>query len=155
MPLCLSHNCFEYCWCKSIIDFYYWSCIWQTCSSLLFVLILSDYFIFQGKGPHHQQRTVLSLPFQPLHPLFCLLLAVAGLRHYVLRVCCCCLVAKLCPIFATPWTIAPQAPLSVGLPRQEYWSGLPFPSPDELSISSDNGHSWLVPDPDTHIEFLH
>ena len=30
---------------------------------------------------------------------------------------------------ATPWTAARQAPLSMGLPRQEYWSGLPFPSP--------------------------
>ena len=32
----------------------------------------------------------------------------------------------------TPWTIALQAPLSVGFPRQEYWSGLPFPSPGDL-----------------------
>ena len=31
--------------------------------------------------------------------------------------------------FATPWTVACQAPLSMGFPRQEYWSGLPFPSP--------------------------
>ena len=30
---------------------------------------------------------------------------------------------------ATPQTVARQAPLSVGFPRQEYWSGLPFPSP--------------------------
>ena len=30
------------------------------------------------------------------------------------------------------WTIACQAPLSMGLPRQEYWSGLPFPSPGDL-----------------------
>ena len=30
--------------------------------------------------------------------------------------------------FATPWPIARQAPLSIGFPRQEYWSGLPFPS---------------------------
>ena len=32
----------------------------------------------------------------------------------------------------TPWTVACQAPLSVGFPRQEYWSGLPFSSPGEL-----------------------
>ena len=32
----------------------------------------------------------------------------------------------------TPWTIAHQAPLSMGFPRQEYWSGLPFPSPGDL-----------------------
>ena len=29
--------------------------------------------------------------------------------------------------FATPWTVARQAPVSMGFPRQEYWSGLPFP----------------------------
>ena len=31
--------------------------------------------------------------------------------------------------FETPWTVAHQAPPSMGFPRQEYWSGLPFPSP--------------------------
>ena len=34
--------------------------------------------------------------------------------------------------FATLWTIAHQAPLSMGFPRQEYWNGLPFPSPRDL-----------------------
>ena len=34
--------------------------------------------------------------------------------------------------FATPWTVACQAPLSMGFSRQEYWSGLPFPSPGDL-----------------------
>ena len=34
---------------------------------------------------------------------------------------------------ATPWTVAHQAPLSMGFPRQEYWSRLPFPSPGDLS----------------------
>ena len=35
-------------------------------------------------------------------------------------------------LFATLWTVAYQAPLSVGFSRQEYWSGLPFPSPGDL-----------------------
>ena len=35
-------------------------------------------------------------------------------------------------LFGTLWTIAYQAPLSMGFPRQEYWSGLPFPSPGDL-----------------------
>ena len=35
-------------------------------------------------------------------------------------------------LFATPWTVAYQAPLSMGFSRQEYWSGLPFPSPGDL-----------------------
>ena len=32
-------------------------------------------------------------------------------------------------LFAAPWTVAGQAPLSIEFSRQEYWSGLPFPSP--------------------------
>ena len=44
------------------------------------------------------------------------------------RYLCCCLVTKLC-LTVTPGTIARQTPLSMGFPGQEYWSGLPFPSP--------------------------
>ena len=36
-------------------------------------------------------------------------------------------------LFATPWTVARQAPLSTGFPRQEHWSGLPVPSPGDLT----------------------
>ena len=43
------------------------------------------------------------------------------------------LVAKSCPTLVTPWTVACQASLSVGSPRREYWSGLSFPSPGNLS----------------------
>ena len=39
---------------------------------------------------------------------------------------------SLVRLFATPWTIAYQAPLSMGFSRQEYWSGLPFPSLGDL-----------------------
>ena len=46
--------------------------------------------------------------------------------------CCYCLLAKLCPVFTTQWTVACQAPLSMGFPRQEYWIGLPFPSARNL-----------------------
>ena len=34
--------------------------------------------------------------------------------------------------FATLWTAAPEAPLSMGFPRQKYWGGLPFPLPADL-----------------------
>ena len=46
----------------------------------------------------------------------------------------CCLVAKsvVSDSLATLWTVALQAPLSMGFPRQEYWSGLPLPSPGDL-----------------------
>ena len=42
------------------------------------------------------------------------------------------LVIKLCLTLETPWTVACQSPLSLGFPRQEYWTGLPFPSPEDL-----------------------
>ena len=35
-------------------------------------------------------------------------------------------------LFATPWTVAHQTPPAMGFSRQEYWSGLPFPSPGDL-----------------------
>ena len=35
-------------------------------------------------------------------------------------------------LFATPWTVAHQAPVSMGFSRQKYWSGLPFPPPEDL-----------------------
>ena len=46
------------------------------------------------------------------------------------------LVSKSCLVpLATPWTVARQAPRSLGFSRQEYWSGLPFPSPGDLPDS--------------------
>ena len=42
-----------------------------------------------------------------------------------------CLFGQSC-LFVTPGTVAHQGPLSVGFPRQEYWSGLPFPCPGYL-----------------------
>ena len=43
-----------------------------------------------------------------------------------------CIVLSHVRLFVIPWTVAPQAPLSMGFPRQEYWNGLPFPSPENL-----------------------
>ena len=48
---------------------------------------------------------------------------------------------------ATPWTVAHQAPLSMGFPRQEHWSGLPFPSPgDLLDPGMEHGSPMLQAD---------
>ena len=44
----------------------------------------------------------------------------------------CYLVTKSCPTLGTPLTVVHQALLPVGFSRQESWSGLPFPSPDDL-----------------------
>ena len=46
---------------------------------------------------------------------------------------CCCLVPKLCPTVCDPKDYSPPGPSVLGFPRQEYWSGLPFPSPGDLS----------------------
>ena len=43
-------------------------------------------------------------------------------------------------LFAAPWTLASLAPLSVGFPRQQYWSGLPFPAPEILLLQGSNPH---------------
>ena len=48
------------------------------------------------------------------------------------HVCVCAQLLKHVQLFETPWTIACQAPLSMEFSRQEYWSGLPFPSPGDL-----------------------
>ena len=57
--------------------------------------------------------------------------------------------------FATPWTVALQAPLSMEFPRQEYWSGLPFPSPGDLldpgiDISCIEGEFFTTEPPGKH-----
>ena len=46
-------------------------------------------------------------------------------------------VAQSCPTPSDPWTAAYQAPPSMGFSRQEYWSGLPLPSP-AADLTSDN-----------------
>ena len=46
--------------------------------------------------------------------------------------CVCVQLLSCARLFAIPWTIACQAPPSVGFSRQEYWKGLPFPTPVNL-----------------------
>ena len=46
-------------------------------------------------------------------------------------------------LFATPWTVAYQAPPSLGFSRQEYWSGLPFPSPGV--VQNSDLIFWYIP----------
>ena len=43
------------------------------------------------------------------------------------------------------WTVACQTPLSMGFPRQEYWSGLPYPSPGDLSNPGIEPSSLMAP----------
>ena len=48
-------------------------------------------------------------------------------------------------LFATPWTVAQQAPPSMGFSRQEYWSRLPFPSPGDLPHPGIEPESLISP----------
>ena len=61
--------------------------------------------------------------------------------HSILCVCLGC--AHLVRIFVTPWTVAHQASLFMEFPKQEYWSGLPFPSP------------WCLPTERSNLCLLH
>ena len=56
-----------------------------------------------------------------------------------------CLVAQSCPLFATPWTVAHQSLLFKELSRQEYWSGLPFPSSGDLPHPGTESTSPISP----------
>ena len=77
----------------------------------------------------------MSSPSQLHHLFICFpLLSLPELRFFSLEYPLC---RHVCPfsharLFATPWRVTCQAPLSMGFPRQEYWSGLPFPSPGDL-----------------------
>ena len=55
-----------------------------------------------------------------------------------------CSVAKSCPTLCNPWTVTHQAPLSMGFSRQEYWSGLPFPSPGGSSQPKNQAHVSFI-----------
>ena len=52
--------------------------------------------------------------------------------------CCYCSITESCPTLCSPMDLAHQAPLSMEFPRQEYWSGLPFPSPGHLPTQGSN-----------------
>ena len=62
-------------------------------------------------------------------------------------VCVCVCVRALSHVwlFVTPWIVDCQAPLSLGFPRQEYWSGLPFPSPGNLPDPGIKPMSFVSP----------
>ena len=60
--------------------------------------------------------------------------------------CTCVLSRFSCvQLFVTPWTVAPQAPLPMEFSRQEYWNGLPFPTPGNLSNPGTEPKSLVFP----------
>ena len=55
--------------------------------------------------------------------------------EYTMLLCVCVQLLCRVQLLVTPWTVAHQVPLSVEFSRQEYWSGLPFPTPGDLPNS--------------------
>ena len=60
---------------------------------------------------------------------------------------CACVLSHFCRVrlFVTPWTVARQAPLSMGFSRQEHWSGLPCPPPRDLPNPGIEPQSLVSP----------
>ena len=59
--------------------------------------------------------------------------------------CMCAKLLQSCPILCDPMTISRQAPLSIGFSRQEYWSGLPCPPPEDLPDPEIEPESLMSP----------
>ena len=57
---------------------------------------------------------------------------VTALKFFIVVFCLSVKLLSCVRLFTTPWTVTYQAPLSMGFSRQQYWSGLPFPSPGDL-----------------------
>ena len=101
---------------------YFWLC-WVLVASLFFSL-----FTVSGS---YSLVLLCSLPI-----VVASLVVKHGLYECGLQLCCHISICKLLRVCAqlseTPWTVAHQVPLFMEFPRQEYWSGLPFPSPGDL-----------------------
>ena len=87
---------------------------WQTLS-----LSFKTYLTSMKSVPFTSNRTILNMPTTAILSLE--LTCASALSHF-----------SHVQLFAIPWIIALQAPLSMGFPRQEYWSGLPCPTPGDL-----------------------
>ena len=85
---------------------------------------------YKGKG----NWTGLSWATHRSSKVFLRWTILSGTTHVSLSIYTpyCCLVTKPCPTLVVPGIVACQAPLSMAFPRQEYWCGLPFPSPVDL-----------------------
>ena len=88
---------------------------------LFFILILYD------QKPH-----VAAIFCGASSRLFLLSQTLPGGTQFFCSAMNVCLLLSCVRLFVNPWTVAHQAPLSMGFCRQEYWSGLPCPSPGDL-----------------------
>ena len=96
---------------------------------LLLLLLLSHSVMSDSVQPHRQQPARLPVPgILQARTLDWVAISFSKAWKWKVKV-----KSLSCVwLFVTPWTTAYQAPLSMGFSRQEYWSGLPFPSPRDL-----------------------
>ena len=101
-----------------------------------FILTLAITWVLE---PRKMRQVPLCSSLRERHP--CLLQVNISTQHYLLLTpfpCrwswphYVCVHTQTCPTLVTPWTVPYQAHLSMGFSRQEYWSGLSFPSPGDL-----------------------
>ena len=92
----------------------------------LCVCAFSNYFSFKGIIQHTDYLLVLQMHWSLFYGM-CLYMCLSN-RGCVLV----CWVTSVISNSVTLWTVACQAPLSMGFSRQEYWSGLPYPPPGDL-----------------------
>ena len=96
-------------------------------SKYLIRFSITHYTLIQKNGMTYCPPTLL-YPFMPLIMALHLTCLALLMPSELLRAC----VLSHVWLFATPWTVACQTPLSMGFSRQEYWSRLPFPPPGDL-----------------------
>ena len=90
-------------------------------------------FLSPPASQHHQQLPSRQTDVQE-STIWACMSAWPMVSGSVLKLCV-CLVVQSCPSLCNPWTVAHQAPLSMGFSWQGYWSGLPFPPPGDLPDS--------------------
>ena len=98
-------------------------------SSSMFIFICSRYchIVHQSVWKFPASPEYVRAPIYP-HPRILIIVILS----VCVCVCVCVQSFSHVPLFATSWTIAHQTPLSMEFSRQEYWSGLPFPTPGDL-----------------------
>ena len=101
------------------------------------------------------------LSFRSQHICHLLQLTQITLNYYlnyylkipiIVLVMCVCVLSHVC-LFMTPWTVALQALLSMEFSRQEYWSGLPFLTPEDLPDPGIKPVSWPVDSLPLHLSY--
>ena len=98
------------------------------CSLTLPIHLLSS--LHPVTWQEHHRAVLPAFPKFSSQPLLDDEVAQVTLCAYA-HACACCVLSHV-RLFATPWTVAHQAPLSKGFPRQEYWSRLPYPPSGDL-----------------------